>query len=187
VYAGSWDGYLYAVGQDGVEKWRFQTGGGIDSSPVIDGNGILYFTSSDSWLYGIDTGTGSAPNDSPWPFFLGNIRRTGVSPSAVQETPAIDITAVAGGGEPLAFALDIPRPNPFNAVSVIGFSVPRECRVTLDVYSCTGQKVATLAGGSFGAGSHTVVWDASGMPSGVYIVRMCAGHYTATVKAALVK
>src|SRR5690606_39444504 len=33
VFVGSDDGYLYAINPDGTEKWSFQTGGPIKSSP----------------------------------------------------------------------------------------------------------------------------------------------------------
>jgi hypothetical protein len=96
-------------------------------------------------------------------------------PAAVAETPGV-------------FSLWKAYPNPFNASVVIPFSLPREARVSLDVYTITGSRVATLADGRFSAGRHESVWNASGFSSGVYLVVLRAeGRTVGTVKALLVK
>jgi outer membrane protein assembly factor BamB len=74
VYFGSFDGYFYAVdAKTGTEKWKFKTGGEkwVDSSdvwqfflssPVIKPNekaGIVYFGSSDSFVYAVDAENGN--------------------------------------------------------------------------------------------------------------------------------
>jgi outer membrane protein assembly factor BamB len=56
IYFGSYDGYLYAVtdnGDKGILKWKFKTDGPIDGSPIVDGDGIIYFGSRDSILYAL--------------------------------------------------------------------------------------------------------------------------------------
>jgi outer membrane protein assembly factor BamB len=37
----------------GIEKWRFKTRYGIDSSPVIDDNGTIYFGAKDGYIYAL--------------------------------------------------------------------------------------------------------------------------------------
>jgi outer membrane protein assembly factor BamB len=39
---------------DGTVKWAFEAGGEIESSPVIDKNGIIYFGAHDGYLYAIN-------------------------------------------------------------------------------------------------------------------------------------
>jgi outer membrane protein assembly factor BamB len=52
------DYYFYALDrQTGQEKWRFKTGGGVASSPLI-ADGVLYFGSEDQQLYAVDRQTG---------------------------------------------------------------------------------------------------------------------------------
>jgi hypothetical protein len=46
--------------------------------------------------------------------------------------------------------------------------------VTLSVFNALGQRVATLVNGEREAGNHKVVFDGSGMASGVYFCRMQA-------------
>ena len=53
VYFGSPDGYLYALdSQSGAEKWKFQTGGPVGTSPAVS-EGVVYFGSEDGYLYAV--------------------------------------------------------------------------------------------------------------------------------------
>jgi outer membrane protein assembly factor BamB len=65
IYAGSKDGYLYAVNPDSTLKWRAQTGGEVWSSPAIGSNGIIYVGSMDGSLYAISTADGSVDWNFP--------------------------------------------------------------------------------------------------------------------------
>lgn len=62
-------------------------------------------------------------------------------------------------------------PNPFNPSTIIPFSVPGEGRVRLEVFDITGSSVATLTDRRYESGFHQVRLDASGLASGVYLVR----------------
>ena len=88
---------------------------------------------------------------------------------------------------PREFALGQNRPNPFNPVTEIGFSLPQAGQVRLDVFNIVGQRVATLVDGRLEAGEHTAVWDGSNVPSGVYLYRLEAGEFSATRKMVLIK
>jgi hypothetical protein len=44
--------------------------------------------------------------------------------------------------------------------------------VRLDVYDVRGRRVQTVADGYYESGAHRLVWDAAGMPSGVYFARL---------------
>ncbi len=58
-HVGSWDGYMYALNaQNGSQKWRYQTGGQIHSSPVIV-DGLAIFGSTDGNVYALHTNDGS--------------------------------------------------------------------------------------------------------------------------------
>lgn len=71
-------------------------------------------------------------------------------------------------------------PNPFNPVTTIAYSLPQPSRVTLAVYDMLGRKVETLIKGDQSAGQHRTIFDASNLPSGVYMYRLQAGEYTET-------
>ncbi|MEE8417575.1 MAG: M28 family peptidase, partial [candidate division Zixibacteria bacterium] len=63
-------------------------------------------------------------------------------------------------------------PNPFNAATIIRYSLPENSYVTLSVYNRLGQRVAALAKGIEQAGVHIITWDATDFPSGFYFARL---------------
>ena len=59
-------------------------------------------------------------------------------------------------------------PNPFNPSTVIGYTLPEESQVRIDVYNSIGQKVTTLINGMKKAGNYQIRWNASNLSTGVY-------------------
>jgi hypothetical protein len=88
---------------------------------------------------------------------------------------------------PASFALGQNYPNPFNPATTIAFDVPATERVQIEVFNALGQVVAELVNGEVPAGRHTVRFEATGLPSGLYMVRMHAGDFLATRKVNLIK
>ena len=59
VYAGSWDGNLYAMNAStGSTVWSFQTGGYVSSSPAV-ASGVVYFATYNSMFYAANARTGA--------------------------------------------------------------------------------------------------------------------------------
>jgi len=88
---------------------------------------------------------------------------------------------------PKRFLLAQNYPNPFNPTTTINYELPITNNVQLSVYNLMGQKVATLVSGRQGAGYHSVVWDASGMASGIYYYRLEAGSFSDMKRMLLLK
>ena len=88
---------------------------------------------------------------------------------------------------PAAFYLEPNFPNPFNPTTWIRFSVPHKEKITLQIFNVLGQKVKTLAEGWFAPGTYRVQFDGSRLSSGVYYVRLKAGHFQQTRKMLLVR
>jgi hypothetical protein len=63
-------------------------------------------------------------------------------------------------------------PNPTSRVSSFGFRVSGSGNVTLKIYDLHGREVATVVDRELPPGEHTVSFDASGLPAGIYIYRM---------------
>ena len=89
--------------------------------------------------------------------------------------------------QPGQFTLGHAFPNPFNPSTTIPFALPAAEKVTLTVFNIHGQKVASLAEGLMVRGTHEVTFDASALSSGVYMVTIEAGDFTATRKMVLLK
>ena len=86
---------------------------------------------------------------------------------------------------PTEFALRQNYPNPFNPTTVINYQLPAASYVTLTVYNMLGQEVATLVSRMQEAGYKSVEFDASKMPSGLYLYKLTAGMYTSVQKMVL--
>jgi hypothetical protein len=88
---------------------------------------------------------------------------------------------------PSSFALEANYPNPFNPQTTIGFALPQSGQVRLVVYDVLGRAVARLVEGTLAAGRHEVVFDASGLPTGVYLYRLEADGFVQVRRMLLVK
>jgi len=85
------------------------------------------------------------------------------------------------------FALYQNYPNPFNPSTTIRFDLLHEEKVTLTVFDLLGRQVLTLLDNKPLSGSQTVTFNASALPSGVYLYRLQAGSFVATKKLVLLK
>lgn len=108
------------------------------------------------------------------------------------EIGSIVLRIAAGGGIPGAFSLGQNYPNPFNPATALTYSLPADNRVSIRVYDLIGREVRTLVDGERPAGTFTAVWDGMdrngfAVPTGMYIVRMTAGTFSAARKVVLMK
>ena len=95
--------------------------------------------------------------------------------------------ALFDGGIPQDFELSQNYPNPFNPSTTIRFGLPENAFVTIKVSDILGSEVALLAAEQMQAGYHEVTFDASNLPSGIYIYSMQTATSTLTKKLLLLK
>lgn len=88
---------------------------------------------------------------------------------------------------PSAFRLHQNFPNPFNPATTIGFDVPQRAQVTLRVHDALGRELGTIVDGILEAGTHTVNFDGSTLPSGHYLLSMHADGVLLTRTMTLLK
>jgi Secretion system C-terminal sorting domain len=107
----------------------------------------------------------------------------------IDEGAMNDITAIDDDGDqiPDKIALHQNYPNPFNPTTTISFSLPVASDVSLTILNLLGEEVASVASGHHSAGIHSVQWDATGHPSGVYFYKMQAGSYVETRRLVLLR
>jgi hypothetical protein len=72
---------------------------------------------------------------------------------------------------PSSFILSA-SPNPFNSMVVIRFDLRDASPIDLRIYDITGREVATLDTRHLTLGENEIVWNAEGMPSGIYFARL---------------
>ena len=88
---------------------------------------------------------------------------------------------------PERFEAFINYPNPFNASTEIHFMLPEAGDLTLEIFNILGEKIATLARGYYAAGSHSISWDATFQPSGVYFYKIKSAGWSLINKCLLLK
>ena len=110
--------------------------------------------------YEFDTDTDSEKKN--WLFSLDKTVVTQVSGSSTEELSEA----------PQQLALMQNYPNPFNPSTHIYFELPNAGQVTLQVFNILGKKVATLVDEVKNQGAHQVLFEASGLSSGIYFYRL---------------
>jgi hypothetical protein len=115
---------------------------------------------------------------------MGNMLNTG----GIYYNPSVigikNISEIVPG----SFSLGQNYPNPFNPTTSIRFDIPKDAKVTFNIYDIIGRLVATLANNELKkAGSYQVDWDATNLPSGVYFYKLVTPEYTESKKMILIK
>lgn len=140
------------------------------------------------------------PYDSPCidmgdPFILDNLldcdwglgyERSDMGAYGGQAIPT-DIREEHPPSLPIACDLLQNYPNPFNASTTLSYMLPQSGSVTISIYNLLGQRVATIFEGDQQAGQHTITWDATDFPSGIYFARLEVGEYSKSIKMVLLK
>ncbi len=90
-------------------------------------------------------------------------------------------------GKPIEFQLGQNYPNPFNPTTTLSYQLPTNSFVSLKIYDVLGREVKSLVNEKQNAGGHSVTFDGSNFPSGVYFYRIQAGSQIQTKKLTLLK
>ncbi|MGE5497956.1 MAG: alpha-amylase family glycosyl hydrolase [Syntrophothermus sp.] len=93
----------------------------------------------------------------------------------------------SGNSAATGFSLEQNYPNPFNPSTMISYSIGASTRVELRVYDMLGREAALLVNQIQNPGSYNVKFDASALPSGVYICKIQAGSFSSSRKLILIK
>lgn len=85
------------------------------------------------------------------------------------------------------YALGQNYPNPFNPSTTIKFDLPVSGFVSIKVFDVAGKEVYSLVNEIRSAGKHEVMFNASGLSSGVYYYKISSGNFNDIKKMILVK
>lgn len=102
------------------------------------------------------------------------------------ETDAIHEIAEYQVESPTKFSIDT-YPNPFNPTTQIRFTLPESGVTNLKIYDILGRQVAVIVNGLLAAGEHQFTFDATGLPSGLYLYKIESGGQALSGKMLLVK
>ena len=107
---------------------------------------------------------------------------------ALASAPAYGQRTEASFEVPDAYSLTAPHPNPFNPQTQFTLSVTETQRVTVEVYNLLGRRVDVLHNGRLEAAeTHTFTFEASNLPSGIYLIRITGEQFSTTQRVTLLK
>ena len=118
-------------------------------------------------------------------YALAELKICSSTSSAPKASPAL--SSVEAAIVPEQIALHANYPNPFNPSTNISFGLPEDAHVSLKVYNLIGEEIATLINERRAAGTHTVVFDAANLPSGVYFSVLKVGEARLVRRLVLMK
>jgi hypothetical protein len=105
----------------------------------------------------------------------------------IQDTSNCTLADVQSDPIPEYYELSEPYPNPFNAETTIGFSLPLKDILNIDIYDMNGRKIQSLIHGIFDSGHQEIHWDAGTLSSGIYFIQMSSRDFIDTKKVTLIK
>ncbi len=172
-------GITDSFGAGGDNFWLVRAKSNSDSlwSRTFGGDGLdecssLVQTSNGCFIMAGSTSSLGAGNQD---FYLV---KTTPDPVSVTEYPF----------HPHTLLLSPPFPNPFNSSTTIAFGLDRSAPTRLAIFDPLGHRIAeVLPGRLMGAGKYSVMWNASGVPAGEYVVRLEAGGRVDAKKVVVVK
>ena len=135
------------------------------------------YYANEHWVYYKVTAVDKVPNpyESPYSNQVGaKVKGAGLEKSN-------------SGTTPTEYALDQNYPNPFNPSTKISYSLKEEGLVTLKVYDILGKEIVTLVNENKPAGFYEAEFNASQLPSGMYIYKIQSGSFSDVKKMLLTK
>jgi hypothetical protein len=84
-------------------------------------------------------------------------------------------------------SLQAAQPNPFRGETTLRFTLPERSEVSLSVYDVRGRKVVQLVSGAKTAGPHSIRWNASSLPAGVYMTQLRSGDQVRSQQVVVLK
>jgi hypothetical protein len=103
---------------------------------------------------------------------------------AFEYSPEIEVKI---NQRPLAYNLSQNYPNPFNPTTTINFSLAQDNHITLKIFDVLGREVMMLINEKREAGIHSLKFDASNLPSGLYFYKLQAGDFMDVKKMMILK
>lgn len=98
------------------------------------------------------------------------------------KTELISVIQNYNGGLPEVFKVYDNFPNPFNPVTKIRFDLPKNSKIKINIYDLNGREISQPVNSNLKAGYYEVLWDASGLASGIYFCQLSVDNIQYTIK-----
>ena len=181
-------------GMPGDELYSGVTTGGVDGWNDKDLSSQDLVVSGDFWVgiktfattlpMGVDTSSDaglSMTNDgSAWTAYAGNVMFRVSLDSGTSLSNEDNLL-------PSTFDISNAYPNPFNPSTTVNIDIPEAGLLNVSVYNLKGQLVSTVVNKTVYPGSHSFVWNGSGLTSGLYVMSVTYNDNTYNQKVTLVK
>ena len=102
-----------------------------------------------------------------------------VNPMDIKDNPEETI--------PADFRIITAYPNPFNSLTTIVYSLPTESFLSLEVFSLSGRRIASLVDDFKRPGIHRISFNSDGISSGIYFIRGEASGQIQSRKLVLIR
>ncbi len=188
-----------------LEGWWWEEGGELWMQTNVPVHVVVGKMSGESANFEPRDGliAAASVNNNELNFVLGSMERNGFGDApnplgkAHGEVQYLDVYTLSGAtarllSKPKTSEILSSFPNPFNPDTVIEYAVAVETRISLSIFTPTGQEVIRLSDQVVSPGRYRAVWngrDAQGRPvgSGVYIARLKGANFHAIRKLVLLK
>ena len=100
----------------------------------------------------------------------GVIQRSGYGMTT--DAPEQGEEETRGNADPPIYGVQENYPNPFNSTTKIPFTLTRPESVRLNVFDLLGREVRIIVDGTMAPGKHDILFDARGLASGTYVLRL---------------
>jgi photosystem II stability/assembly factor-like uncharacterized protein len=164
-----------------VDTASSMLGGGLMVSRISDEDGLAEIGLTKTRGVGATQGVimklvFEAPSKDPLWVEVSNVKGNDEHGNAVNLSGSVFRSDAAGpsgsSSIPTENALLQNYPNPFNPATSIRFQLSDASMVSIKMFDILGREVVTLVNEERAAGSYTVRWDATGVPSGIYCCRL---------------
>jgi hypothetical protein len=164
-----------------ISLWNYIASGSYQTRPSVGTGSGLWSGYGSTYDVGVDE-----KKNVYFPSYYGwTVEKWGYTGTLVN-APATSVERTTGG-IPTGYELTSNYPNPFNPSTTFKFSISSAQHVSITVFDMLGHEMASLVNGEMKAGTYSVQWNASNVPSGVYIYRMNAGGFVSAKKMTLMK
>jgi hypothetical protein len=179
-------GWSYHAYREPHENWKFNENGNWITVSLFSGRNLTN-ASVTNIINGIQNGQTSFVLEN------GQLNKYYINKSLIDT-----LTSLLGGTfsniekinniEPIKFTLEQNFPNPFNPITEIEFSIPKNnIFVQLTIYDISGREVTKLVNQQMNTGIYKVKFDGNYYSSGVYFYRLTTDEFSETKKMILMK